>query len=202
VPFLKVEKGRDHSVKRILFLGRLEREKGFNDLLLAVASVRTRIPEIKLICGGTGEERQVKEWIEAAGVRDVVELRGWISGIDKQECFVRADLLALPSYIENLPMVIIEAMAAGVPVVASTVGGIPDVIENGKDGLLVQCGDVKGLVDAISTLLSHDVLHHRIGKNARKKYENFYSPRSVIPQIEAIYQELGLVPISTKRTAI
>lgn len=186
----------DRPVKCILFLGRLEKEKGFNDLLLAVASIRTKIPEVKLICGGTGDERQVKEWIEAAGVGDLVELRGWISGMDKLECLANADLLALPSYVENLPMVIIEAMAAGLPVVASTVGGIPDVIENGKDGLLVQSGDVNALVDAITALLSHDVLHHQIAKNARQKYENNYSPRTVIPQIEAIYQELGLFPIS------
>ncbi|MEP6877596.1 MAG: glycosyltransferase family 4 protein [Nitrosospira sp.] len=187
----------DRASPRVLFLGRLEMEKGFNDLLLAIARIRDRIPEIRLICGGTGDESEVKNWIESAGVSDLVELRGWISGTAKHECFEHAALLALPSYIENLPMVIIEAMAASLPVVASAVGGIPDVIEDGKDGLLVQPGDVCGLADAVARLLQNHPMREQMARNARQKYENRYSSHSVIPQVEAVYRELGMVPISS-----
>jgi glycosyltransferase involved in cell wall biosynthesis len=184
----------DPATKRVLFLGRLEKEKGFNDLLLAVANIRSRVPGIGLVCGGIGNESAVKNLIETAGVADLVELRGWVSGTAKQECLTHAALLALPSYIENLPMVIIEAMAAGLPVVASAVGGIPDVIEDGKDGLLMQPGDVGGLADAIACLLNNQPMREQMAQNARQKYENNYSPHSVIPQIEAVYRELGMVP--------
>lgn len=184
----------DRVATRVLFLGRLEKEKGFNDLLLAVARIRTRVPGIRLVCGGAGNDSEVRNWIETAGIGDLVELRGWISGTAKHECFENAALLALPSYIENLPMVIIEAMAAGLPVVASAVGGIPDVIEDGKDGLLMQPGDVGGLADAIARLLNNQPMREQMARNARQKYENNYSPQSVIPQIEAVYLELGMVP--------
>lgn len=190
----RLAKSVDRASPCILFLGRLETEKGFKDLLLAVAHIREKIPGITLVCGGTGKESEVKDWIETAGISDVVQLRGWISGEAKHECFEHAALLALPSYIENLPMVIIEAMAAGLPVVASAVGGIPDVIEDGKNGLLVKPGDVGGLADALALLLHNQTMRERIARNAREKYENSYSPRSVIPQIEAVYLELGLVP--------
>ncbi len=185
----------DQATKRVLFVGRLEKEKGFNDLLKAVAHIRDRVPGIKLVCGGTGNESQVKNWIETAGVGDIVELRGWISGTAKQECFEHAALLALPSYIENLPMVIIEAMAAGLPVVASAVGGVPDVIEAGKEGLLVKPGDVGELADAIARLLNNQSMRKSMAWNARQKYENNYSPKCVIPRLELIYEELGITPV-------
>jgi glycosyltransferase involved in cell wall biosynthesis len=182
----------DQTGKSVLFVGRLEKEKGFADLLLAVAQIRKRVPGIRLVCGGTGNESEVKSWIETTGVGDLVELRGWISGTIKQECFEHAALLALPSYIENLPMVIIEAMAAGLPVVASAVGGIPDVIEAGKEGLLVEPGDVGELADAIACLLQNQSIRTSMALNARQKYESHYSPQCVIPRVELIYQELGL----------
>lgn len=176
----------------ILFLGRLEKEKGFKDLLSAVAYVRRSIPEVRLVCGGTGDESEVKKWVEKAGISDVVDLRGWISGYAKHECFQQAALLVLPSYIENLPMVIIEAMAAGLPIVASNVGGIPDVIETGNEGLLVRPGDVIGLSEAIITILKDQTMRRDMAWNARRKYEKHYSPQRVIPQLDLIYEELGV----------
>ena len=74
---------------------------------------------------------------------------------------------------------------------------IPDVIEDGKDGLLVQPGDVSGLADAIARLLQNHPMREQMARNARQKYENRYSSHSVIPQIEAVYRELGMVPISS-----
>jgi glycosyltransferase involved in cell wall biosynthesis len=188
-------RGRDNPA-RILFIGRLEEAKGLKDLFFAVSRIRERFPEIKLVCGGTGDEGPVKNWIETAGVGDLVELRGWISGKTKHECFENTDLLVLPSHMENMPMVIIEAMAAGLPVVASAVGGIPDIIEHGKDGLLVQRGDVDGLADAIAMLLGDQTMRNRMGQNARQKYEHSYSVESIIPLMEAMYYELGVTPVS------
>lgn len=182
------------AVPRVLFLGRLEEEKGFHDLLLAVACVREQVPGIRLVCGGMGDDNQVRRWIDEAGVVDIVELRGWVSGAAKQACFDGATLLVLPSHVENLPMVIIEAMAAGLPVVASKVGGIPDVIAHGMEGLLVAPGDVAGLADALACLLRDSSLRERMAWNARRTYENRYSPRRVVPQLEAVYLELGAVP--------
>lgn len=182
------------AAPRVLFLGRLEAEKGFHDLILAVACVRQQVPGMRLVCGGMGDDNQVRRWIDEAGVVDIVELRGWVSGAAKQACFDGATLLVLPSHVENLPMVIIEAMAAGLPVVASKVGGIPDVIGHGTEGLLVAPGDVAGLADALACLLRDPSLRERLAWNARRTYERRYSPRRVVPQLEAVYLELGAIP--------
>lgn len=193
--YSEISRSDNDAAKRILFLGRLEKEKGFNDLLLAVARIRNRVPGVRLICGGAGDENEVKNWIRTAGVGDLVELQGWVSGMAKYECFKHAALLALPSYVENLPMVIIEAMAAALPVVATTVGGIPDVIESGKEGLLVQPGNVDELADAIVRLMHDQAMRKSMGCNARQKYEKNYSPQCVIPQLELIYKGLGVTSL-------
>jgi glycosyltransferase involved in cell wall biosynthesis len=96
--------------------------------------------------------------------------------------------------VENLPMVIIEAMASGLPVVATAVGGIPDVIEHGAEGLLVPPGNPAALADAIAALLLDPAQRQRMALAGRRKYEMRYAPRCVMPQLEGIYRELGLAP--------
>jgi glycosyltransferase involved in cell wall biosynthesis len=182
------------AAPRILFLGRLEREKGFHDLLLAMAILRNRVPGVTLLCGGTGDDGEVARWIESTDTGDSVELRGWVSGAAKRRCFEQAAILVLPSHVENLPMVIIEAMASGLPVVATAVGGIPDVIEHGAEGLLVPPGNPAALADAIAALLLDPAQRQRMALAGRRKYEMRYAPRCVMPQLEGIYRELGLAP--------
>jgi glycosyltransferase involved in cell wall biosynthesis len=128
------------------------------------------------------------------GLSDDVEVLGWVSGAAKQRVLAEGTIYVLPSYAEGLPISVLEAMEAGMPVVATAVGGIPDAIEDGAEGFLVSPGDINSLVNRISQLLQDSDLRSRMGLAAKMKVATFFSPASVLPQIEALYRALGAVP--------
>jgi len=179
----------------LLFLGLLGSNKGIYDLLVAVSRLRERFPEIVLKCGGKGEVEEVSSRVSKLGIADNVELLGWVFGDKKKQLFAEAAVYVLPSYNEGMPMSILEAMAHGLPVVATRVGGIPEVVDSGEDGFLVDAGDVDGLVAAIESLLSDAALRTRMGARARRKVVERFSSEAVIPQVEAIYRSLGAQPV-------
>jgi len=89
-----------------------------------------------------------------------------------------------------LPMSILEAMAHGLPVVATSVGGIPEAVSDGVEGFLVPPGDVAALEDRLQRLLSNKALRRQMGEAARRKVERLFSAEVVVPQLEALYSEL------------
>jgi glycosyltransferase involved in cell wall biosynthesis len=104
-------------------------------------------------------------------------------------------LYALPSYNEGLPMSVLEAMAAGLPVLATPVGGIPEAVSDGVEGFLVAPGDVAALAARLAQLLQDDGLAQRMGAAARRKVETTFSSQAVLPHVEKMYQELGFAPV-------
>ncbi|HEX2531234.1 MAG TPA: glycosyltransferase family 4 protein [Burkholderiaceae bacterium] len=178
----------------ILFLGRLGKRKGTYDLLAAVAGLTGRYPNLKLLLGGDGKLERVKEEAESLGIGSHVEILGWVSGEDKSELLKRASIYVLPSYAEGLPMSVLEAMACGLPIVSTPVGGIPEVVTDGVEGYLVPPGDVAALVGALDRLLSDGDLRRRMGEAARHRAENTFSVERVLPQLESLYRELGVEP--------
>jgi glycosyltransferase involved in cell wall biosynthesis len=98
----------------------------------------------------------------------------------------------LPSHVENMPISVLEAMAAGVPVVATRVGAIPEVVEHGVTGLLVAPGDARALADAIATILADPAQRERMGEAGRARAERHYSVDQVMPRLEAVYRALGV----------
>lgn len=181
----------------LLFLGRLSAEKGFFDLLEAAARVKRHVPDFKLRCGGEGDIDKVRTRIRELEIEDSVELLGWVGDEERLRLLEGTALFVLPSYVEGVPMGILEAMAAGVPVISTTVGGIPDVIDRGVDGLLLEPGDVGALADAIVLLLENAGMRAAMGVAARQKIAAGFSADKVLPQLEAIYRSLGAVPIQT-----
>lgn len=178
----------------VLFLGRLSTEKGFFDLLEAAAIVRQRIPGFKLQCGGVGDINEVMARIKKLGMEDNIELLGWVEDEERRKLLNRTAAFVLPSYIEGVPMGILEAMAAGVPVISTTVGGIPEVIDCGVDGILMEPGDINALANAIASLLRNAEMRVDMGVAARQKIAQRFSAEKVLPQLEAIYRSLGAVP--------
>lgn len=178
----------------LLFLGRLNVEKGFFDLLEAAVVARQKFPEFMLRCGGEGDMNSVTSAIKELGIESNVTLLGWVEEEDRLKLFDSATIFVLPSYIEGVPMGILEAMAAGVPCIATTVGGIPDVIEPNVDGILVAPGDVHALANAIVLLLGDENMRTTMGAAAKKKISERFSAEAVVPQLEAIYRELGALP--------
>jgi glycosyltransferase involved in cell wall biosynthesis len=178
--------GRDAA--SVLTLGRLNKGKGSYDLLAAAAAM----PEpVRLLLGGDGELEQVRQRGAELGLGDRLELLGWVGPEDKPDYLARATLYALPSYAEGLPMSVLEAMAAGMPVITTPVGGIPDVVTDGVEGFLVQPGDVQTLREKLQLLLRDPELAQRMGAAGRRKIETTFARTVVMPRLEQIYIDLG-----------
>ncbi len=102
-----------------------------------------------------------------------------------------ARIYLLPSYNEGLPMSVLEAMAAGLPVITTPVGGIPEAVTDGVEGFLVQPGDVDALAGRLAQLLRDDALTQQMGAAARRKIEQTFSAEAILPHIDALYAGLG-----------
>jgi glycosyltransferase involved in cell wall biosynthesis len=178
--------GRETST--VLFLGRLGHRKGVYDLLHASARLVRAHPSLKLMLGGDGDLDRVRAEAARLGIDAHVEVLGWISGAAKESLLKRATVYALPSYAEGLPMSVLEAMAAGLPIVTTPVGGIPEIVEHDREGYLVSPGDVDALSTAIGRLLSDDALRRRMGQSARERALRTFSVDCILPKVEVLYQ--------------
>jgi glycosyltransferase involved in cell wall biosynthesis len=176
----------------VLFLGRLGTRKGTYDLLDAVAQLVVKHPQLKLLLGGDGELDQVRIRANELGISGNIELLGWLRGDEKDQYLQSAMIYALPSYNEGLPMSILEAMAAGLPIVSTPIGGIPEAVADGLEGFLVEPGDVAALANRLDRLLSEPGLAEGMGAAARRKVETSFSAEVILPQVEAVYRELGV----------
>jgi glycosyltransferase involved in cell wall biosynthesis len=176
----------------ILFLGALSPEKGIFDLLDALSQLRAAIPDVRLVCAGEGDRSAVAAYAERLGIADAVKFTGWIGPSGKRALLESAAAFALPSYSEGLPVSLLEAMAAGVPVVASPVGSIPDVLVDGVSGFLAAPGDVATLTRVLRKLLLNRKLGATVGAAGRETVRARYAPERAIACLEALYEDVGL----------
>jgi glycosyltransferase involved in cell wall biosynthesis len=174
----------------VLCLGRMNRGKGSYDLLQAVADLRARAT-VELRLGGDGEAEQVRARARELGIGEQVHVLGWVRAEAKARELAEASVFVLPSYNEGLPMSVLEAMAAGLPIVSTPVGGIPEAVSDGVEGFLVQPGDVHTLAERLALLAADPALARRMGAAARRKVESTYSTAAVVPRLEQIYQTWG-----------
>lgn len=180
--------------RQLLFLGQLRKDKGVYVLLEAFAEVLRHFPEAELVCAGDGDIGAVRGIIRGYDLEERVKLPGWVEDEQKAELLASSSVFVLPSYAEGLPMSILEAMSAGLPVVATPVGGIPEAVSDGKEGFLVPVGDVQQLADALCRLLGDDALRKCMGSQARATFAERFQLEVVLPQLEAIYRRLGVEP--------
>jgi glycogen(starch) synthase len=171
---------------RVVYLGRLVRAKGIETLVAAVA--RVRAPGMQLLLVGDGPDRARIERLAARlGVADRIHITGFVAHEHVPAVLASADLLVLPSLYEELGTVLVEALQAGVPVVASRVGGIPEVVEHGVTGLLVEPREPGALAAAIDAVLGDDRLASRLGANALLRAPE-YDLDHVATQVHALYE--------------
>lgn len=176
--------------RNVLFLGRLREKKGIFDLVRAIPRIAEAIPNVKFILAGDGELDAVSQLARTLNVENYIELPGWVEGEDKDRLLNRAEILILPSYFEGLPICILEAMATGVPVISTNVGGIPEVLDNGNCGMLLPPGDVDGIIAATILLMSDVKLCERMRSAARARIEAYYSLRAVTSALSLMYQSI------------
>lgn len=161
------------GARTILVVAQLIERKGIQHLIdaLALCPPGTRARWKLRLCGTGPYEGELRRRARVAGLSEKVEFAGLVPHADLPSSYRDADLFVLPTLQEGLPLAMLEAMASGLPVVASGVGGIPTVIDNGRDGLLVPPGDVRGLADAMQRILSSDAEAARLGAAARARAE-------------------------------
>jgi glycosyltransferase involved in cell wall biosynthesis len=179
------------SFSRLLVgaVGRLSKEKGFDLLIQAAARLLKRGFDFDLCIIGEGDEqRRLEALIATTGCQGRIRLLGYHA--DPLNFYQAMDVFALSSLREGLPNVLLEAMAVEVPVVATSVAGIPRLIQDASDGLLVAPGDVDGLEKALALLLADAALRRRLGKAGRATVEARYSFQARMGKIQTLYDAL------------
>lgn len=178
--------GRVH----LLFLGLLVKEKGIYDLLNMISEhadfFRGRIV---LHIGGNGDADILKNTIEQKRISDFVCYEGWVSGHKKIRLFSLCDIYVLPSYIEGMPISILEAMSYGCSILATNVGGIPEIIQDGVNGFLFQAGNKEEMYSKLKKLVVDDNMRMEMGQIGLSK-SHAYLPDAVGMDLASIYRRL------------
>ncbi len=187
----RINKSPARSVKNVLYLGYLGKTKGTFDLVEAARLVLTRRSDVIFhLVGGElarGEREALQQKINALGLNGNVRLHEPVEYAEKLEYFRQADIFVYPSYYEGMPMAVIEAMASGLPVVASNVGGLPDLVMDNENGLLTPPGDPWSLSDSLNVLLDNVNLCHAMQQKSSKLAAEKYDIEKLVDELIRIY---------------
>lgn len=182
---------RPHEGITVLFLSRMEPAKGGVELIEAFAQLKGKYPDTRLIMAGDGSVRKVLEArVRELGVADV-SFTGYLRGKAKAQTIIDADVFILPSYSEGCPVSLLEAMAAGLPCITNSVGGIPDIFRDGLNGVLLDGVSVDSVTRALDDLLSDPARRAAIAERNRKEAWERYEAGVVTRRIEAIYRSVA-----------
>ena len=185
--------GATGDERLILFLGRVDEKKGAFDLIRAGAHLHA---PFQLVICGEGQVDQALACARSQGIEKSVSLPGWIDGDAKRNLLERACMLVLPSCYEGVPMAVLEAMSWSVPVIATAVGGIPEIVTDGGEGLLVEPGYPIALAAAINRLLDDCALRGALGAAGRRKIMLHYSQARLDEQLADVWDGFRTVRAS------
>jgi glycosyltransferase involved in cell wall biosynthesis len=188
VPTAVPQNHKDGSC-RIVYLGALGSRKGTSDLLRALASPRLRALRWDAVIAGNGDLDAFRAEAAALGIADRVSLPGWIGPEEAQALLASAAVFVLPSYNEGLPVAVLEAMAAGKPVVTTRVGAIPDLGIDDAAGFLIDPGSIEDLTNRLATLVEDPILREQFGATGRRRVESDFSINSTAHRLAALYRE-------------
>lgn len=172
----------------ILATGRLGKRKGTYDIIEAAKYIKNQNVIINLY--GDGNIEEFKNLVIDNNLENKIKIKGWVPDNEKEEGLKNSDILLLPSYNEGLPMSIVEAMAYGLPIISTPVGGIPEAVENGVNGFLIQPGDFKELAEKIDILANDSELREKMGQKSYEIAKEKFDIKIVVKQLEGIYDSL------------
>jgi len=178
---------------RILFVGLLGKQKGIYDLIDVIPDIIKSHPKTQFIIVGSEKSPGIIQELSAAipvQYSTHVHFRGPLFGRDKIKEYKEADIFVLPSYAENFPLVMLEAMAAGLPLIITKVGAVSDVIKHEVNGLLIDPGDKKAIKESILRLIDDRSLRSSMGHSNLLESQN-YDFSVVVSRIDAMYQQLA-----------
>jgi glycosyltransferase involved in cell wall biosynthesis len=180
-------KFNDRSPIQLLFIGWVVKEKGVYELLEAVKKIHQKGYAIRLDIAGHGTDyEQVAHQIKAAHLEAIVELKGWVKHEQKMELLQKADLFILPTHFEGFPNSLIEAMAAGLPVIASDIDPIKSIVIHDKHALLFECGSAEDLATQITRLVTSVEVRERLAQSASELVEAQFSIAQGVKRFQEI----------------
>lgn len=183
----KKHSSKDDSTVNLLYVGRLRKHKGVDILIEALEILENKNWRLSII-GDGAEIKNLKRLVRKKGLLKEITFYGFQKSVEK--FYEGHDILIVPSLNEEFGLVIIEAMQFGVAVIGSDKGGIPEIIENGKDGLLFKSGNVKSLSAAIEYLINNPNKRIQIGLQGKEKVENMFTEKHFIEKLIATYEEI------------
>lgn len=173
-----------------LFMGILDRKKGIFELIEAADILKNKGKDFQIfVCGSGMEEVHLKEIVADVGLNDCIYFPGWISGEKKTEMFTRSHVFVLPSYTEGMPMSIIESKGYGLPVISTTVGSIPQMVNEGETGFLVAPADAKALAEAMQRYIDNPELLKLHSRNSLASAEE-YNVDNIRKKLEKLYESI------------
>jgi len=186
----KVTEGLARRQNLVGYIGTLSKSKGVSHLLEAVPLILEKKGDIQFLLGGTGEmEGKLTDYIKEPNLKGKVSFVGWIPHDELPKYLNRLKLLVLPSYTEGLPNIILEAMACGTPILATPVGAIPDIIQDGKTGFIMEDNSPECIAGNIIRTLSHPDLGN-IAQNARALVERDFTYEAAVAGYRKILRHL------------
>lgn len=193
--FSKIRRNRAGGTVRFTFIGYFGRHKGIHILLEALSLIGEKT-RIRLNLVGEGDQEAVyRETVKRFGCENVVRFWGKMHNSRLEEVYAETDVIILPSiWPENQPVSVTEAMAAGIPVIASRIGGIPELIEDGKSGFLFEAGNPEQLAKRMGEFVAHPAKLEEFGKNAFAKIAEISFENQVARIIEAYDREDRVQP--------
>lgn len=176
----------------LLFLARIEKEKGIYEAIDTFSILKMKYPFIEMIIAGDGsEEKACGQYVKKRNLEDI-NFVGYVSGTEKREVFIRSHIYILPSYSEGLPTTLLEAMAFGLPAITRPVGGIPDIFINGQNGFYDESKDPIIFARLVENLILDRDLMNKISMNNFIYAQNRFSSSKVVERVEKIFTDISL----------
>lgn len=181
---------RSTDILNLLYLGVIGQRKGIYDILNALKDNKEMFEgKVVLRIGGNQEEEKLQACINEYGLQEMVKFEGFVSGEKKIECLNWADVYILPSFNEGLPIGILEAMSYRHPIISTPVGGIPEVVKDGVNGIMVNPGNVQEIAKAISAFVGDKKLVEEYGMHSIELVKP-YLPETVFAALSEMYSHL------------
>lgn len=184
---------RNNEEPKLLFVGRLSPVKGVNYLIRALPRILEKFPKARLeIVGYGSQEKELKALVKNLSLENKIIFSGGVVNKELPKYYHKSSVYILPSLVEGLPVAIMEAMACGCPVIATSVGGVTDLIENNVTGLLIIPKSVDEISQSVIKILSDKTLRENIIRNARKKIEENYEWNIIASKFENLYDKVSV----------
>jgi glycosyltransferase involved in cell wall biosynthesis len=189
------KKGSDKNIQ-ILFLAWVDQAKGIFELIDAMNLIKHKINRNNIqlnICGKGEAFDEIEAKIKTLELEDICKIKGWIRGDQKLKMFESSDIYVLPTYFEGFPNSLMEAMASGLPSIATDVGSIPDMIEDGYNGFIIKPKDPIALAEKLLILINDSALRSSFSHKAQQRIISNNSVEGTISKFRILFQDLTLI---------